>query len=108
MDLKDQLKALFPDHQPSEEEEQESEDGLWIQYEPLICKHEKRRGKSITIIENYTGNKEDFEELARELKTALGVGGTVKDEQIIIQGDYRPRIMKILKELGFKVKRVGG
>ncbi len=110
MDLKDQLKALFPDHESAEQEnnKEEKPDGLWIQDDPLLCKFEKRNGKPITLIDNYNGAKKDFKELAREIKTTLGVGGTVKNEQIIIQGDYRPQIMKLLKEKGFKVKRVGG
>lgn len=110
MDLQDQLKKLFPDHEPSEEIEETSAESkeLWIQSEPMICKFEKRKGKPITIIEGYTGADEDFKTLAKELKTRLSVGGTFKDDSIIIQGDYRDKIMAILKEKGFKVKRVGG
>ena len=109
MDLQDQLKNLFPDHQPSPEEEKiEEEKTLWIQDEPMICKFEKRKGKPTTIIEGYTGSDDDFKILSKELKTKLSVGGTFKDDAIIIQGDYRDKIMNILKEKGFKVKRVGG
>ncbi|WP_121665320.1 translation initiation factor [Mesonia aquimarina] len=109
MDLKDQLQNLFPDHEPDENTENSSEENkLWMQDDPLICKYEKRKGKATTIIEGYTGADEDFKKLAKELKTTLGVGGTTKNDQIIIQGDYRPQIMKILKEKGFSVKRVGG
>jgi translation initiation factor 1 len=109
MDLQDQLKNLFPDHIPLPEEEQVIEDKeLWIQSEPMFCKYEKRKGKPTTIIEGYSGTEEDFKILAKELKTKLSVGGTFKDESIIIQGDYRDKIMKILQEKGFKVKRVGG
>ena len=109
MDLQDQLKNLFPDHIPLPEEEQVIEDKeLWIQSEPMICKFEKRKGKPTTIIEGYSGTEEDFKILAKELKTKLSVGGTFKDDSIIIQGDYRDKIMKILQEKGFKVKRVGG
>ena len=109
MDLQDQLKNLFPDHQSSPEEEKiEEEKTLWIQDEPMICKFEKRKGKPTTIIEGYTGSDDDFKILAKELKTKLSVGGTFKDDAIIIQGDYRDKIMTILKDKGFKVKRVGG
>ncbi len=110
MDLQDQLKNLFPDHKPSEEIEEVSPEPkeLWIQDEPMICKFEKRKGKPTTIIEGYTGADADFKILAKELKTKLSVGGTFKDDSIIIQGDYRDKIMAILKEKGFKVKRVGG
>lgn len=109
MDLNEQLKKLFPDHIPSPEEKPVDEPkDLWIQQEPMICKFEKRKGKPITIIEGYTGADDDFKMLAKELKTKLSVGGSFKDGAIIIQGDYRDKIMELLKSKGFKVKRVGG
>jgi len=109
MDLKDQLKNLFPDHEPTENEmKKDVENEIWLQEEPIICKYEKRKGKPITILEGYTGADEDFKKLAKELKTKLSVGGSFKNDSIIIQGDYRDKIMKILQEKGFKVKRVGG
>ncbi|MDC6388398.1 translation initiation factor [Maribacter sp. PR1] len=108
MDLKDQLKNLFPDHEPEDVPEKEQKSDLWLQDNPLICKYEKRKGKPITIIEGYTGADSDFRKLAKELKTTLSVGGSFKNDKIIIQGDYRDKIMDILKEKGFNVKRVGG
>ena len=109
MDLQDQLKNLFPDHEPSPEEQiEEVVHELYVQKEPMICKFETRKGKATTIIEGYEGTDEDFKILAKEIKTKLSVGGTFKDDSIIIQGDYRDKIMTILKEKGFKVKRVGG
>lgn len=109
MDLEDQLKKLFPDHSPIQEEvKQDKHPSIWIQDEPLICKYEKRKGKPITIIEGYNGAAKDFKILAKILKTSLSVGGGIKNESIIIQGDYRDKIMTMLKEKGFKVKRVGG
>lgn len=110
MDLQDQLKNLFPEHVVSNEPEKVQEENhiLFIQKEPMICKYEKRKGKATTIIEGYEGNDDDFKLLAKEIKTKLSVGGTFKDDSIIIQGDYRDKIMQMLKEKGFKVKRVGG
>ena len=109
MDLQEQLKNLFPDHIESEPEEVQEEDHfLFVQKEPMICKFEKRKGKATTIIEGYEGTDADFKMLAKEIKTKLSVGGTFKDDAIIIQGDYRDKIMQLLKEKGFKVKRVGG
>jgi len=110
MDLKDQLKQLFPDHELSEAEEnaEYEEKQPWMQKEPLLCKYERRKGSPTTIIEGYTGTAEDFKILAKELKTTLGVGGSYKKNQIILQGDYRNEIMDLLKDRGFKVKRVGG
>ena len=110
MDLQDQLKNLFPDHVVSNEPEaiEEKDHELYVQKEPMICKFEKRKGKPTTIISGYEGEDEDFKLLAKELKNKLAVGGTFKDGEIIIQGDYRDRIMKLLQEKGFKTKRVGG
>jgi len=108
MDLKDQLKNLFPDHKPADEENLQDEPNIWIQDAPLICKYEKRRGKPITIIEGYNGAENDFKKLAKALKSQLSVGGSFKNDKIIIQGDCRDKIMDILKEKGFQVKRVGG
>lgn len=108
MDLKDQLKNLFPDHEPSEEPVKEGKPTVWLQEEPLLCKYEKRKGKPITIIDGYNGAQSDFKQLAKELKTMLGVGGSYKQEKIIIQGDYRKEIMEFLQHKGFKTKRVGG
>ncbi|MFY0714446.1 translation initiation factor [Seonamhaeicola sp. NFXS20] len=109
MDLQDQLKNLFPDHVSENiSEENEEDDNLWIQDDPIICKYEKRKGKPITILEGYTGATEDFKLLAKDLKKKLSVGGSFKDDKIIIQGDYRDKIMSLLKDKGFKVKRVGG
>ena len=108
MDLKDQLKSLFPEHQPSQGLEIKETPTVWLQKESLICKYEKRKGKPITIIEGYTGANSDFKILTKEIKKLLGVGGSFKNDQIIIQGDYRDNIMVFLKNKGFKVKRVGG
>lgn len=109
MDLQDQLKNLFPDHKPTEDvEKKASKSDIWMQDAPIICKYEKRKGKPITILEGYTGADADFKLLAKELKQKLSVGGSFKNDSIIIQGDYRDQIMSILKEKGFNVKRVGG
>ena len=109
MDLQEQLKKLFPEHIQEESIENTDEaSNIWMQDDPIICKYEKRKGKPITILEGYTGASEDFKILAKEIKTKLSVGGSFKDDKIIIQGDYRDKIMKMLKEKGFNVKRVGG
>lgn len=107
MDLQDQLKNLFPDHTFEEPKTEEKPD-IWLQEEPLLCKYEKRKGKPITIIDGYNGATQDFKKLAKEIKQTFSVGGSFKDDKIIIQGDYRDKIMTLLKEKGFNVKRVGG
>lgn len=108
MSLEEQLKNLFPDHKPEKSAGVKAKTSLWMQADPIICKYEKRKGKPITILEGYNGKDSDLKALAKELKKNLSVGGTVKNRKIIIQGDYRDKIMQILQDKGFKVKRVGG
>ena len=107
MDLQDQLKNLFPEHEFQEKPASKKSE-IWLQEEPLLCKYEKRKGKPITIIAGYNGATNDFKKLAKEIKTKFSVGGSFKNDEIIIQGDYRDKIMELLKEKGFNVKRVGG
>ncbi|KPE51128.1 translation initiation factor [Chryseobacterium indologenes] len=107
MDLRDQLKNLFPDH---EEQDFEMPEEKFKQKEPLVCKFEKkgRNGKPVTIVEGWEGSEEDLKKISKKIKTTLGIGGSEKDGIIIIQGDNRDKIMNILKEMGYKTKRVGG
>ena len=109
MDLKDQLRQLFPDHEPEEEPAKvEKKPEFWFQDSPLICKYEKRKGKPVTLIEGFSGTDSDFKKLTKRLKTQFSTGGSFKNDIIIIQGDFRDQIMETLKTLGFRVKRVGG
>ena len=109
MDLQDQLKNLFPDHVPKEKPQSAPKSpGIWMQDAPLICKYEKRKGKPITLIEGYTGADSDFKSLTKQLKSTFSTGGSYKNEAILIQGDFRDKIMDFLQNLGFQVKRVGG
>lgn len=62
----------------------------------------QRAGKKATIIQGFEGSDNEIELLAKALKTKLGVGGTVKDGEIIIQGDYQQKLKELLLNLGYK------
>ena len=62
----------------------------------------QRAGKSVTLVENFIGQEEDLEDLGKKLKNFCGTGGSVKDKQIIIQGDQREKILQWLIKNGYK------
>ena len=67
-----------------------------------------RAGKTVTLIKGFEGSEEELKALAKQLKKAVGVGGSIKNGEIIIQGNYRDQLMALLLEMGHRVKRIGG
>jgi translation initiation factor 1 len=74
----------------------------------VMLDKKNRSGKAVTLVTGFTGEPETLEKLAKMLKTKCGVGGAAKDAEILIQGDFRDKVVELLIKEGFKVKKSGG
>ena len=108
-DWKSRLGMVYstnPDYQFEQEESCEQET-LPPKEQKLIVRIDKkgRGGKQVTVVEGFVGKEEDMEALGKMLKSKCGVGGSVKDGEILVQGDQREKIVNILLSLDYKAKR---
>lgn len=97
-----------PDFQYEEIEEFEQETLPNNQQKLYVQLDKKQRaGKQVTLITGFVGTSEDLEILGKELKNKCGVGGSVKNREILLQGDFRQKVMDYLVQKNYKVKQRG-
>jgi len=111
-DWKDRLGTVYstnPNFQFEKKEAQQDET-LPTNKQTLYIELDKkgRKGKAATLITGFVGSDDNLKELARMLKTKCGVGGSTRDGEILIQGDFCQKVIQILQAEGYKTKRIGG
>ena len=104
-DWKERLNVVYstnPDYQYESSEEEEAVTLPKNQQKLRVSMEKKGRGgKTVTLIKGFVGSDDDLKELGKLLKTKCGVGGSTKDGEVIIQGDFKQRIIDLLKTEGY-------
>ncbi len=109
-DWKDRLNIVYstnPDFSYDKGDEEEPET-LPKEKQLLRISLDKRRraGKSVTLITGFVGKSEDLQELGKYIKVKCGVGGSAKDGEIIVQGDFRNKVLELLQQAGYSKSRI--
>lgn len=109
---KEKLNIVYstnPDFQYQFEEEESLETLSKDKQKLYVSIDRKQRGgKEVTLVEGFIGAEDDLRELGKLLKSKCGVGGTVKDNEILIQGNFKDKIYDLLVKEGYSVKKKGG
>lgn len=108
-DWKKRLGVVFSTNPDFKYEEETEEEPLTLEpaRQNLIVSIDRkgRAGKQVTLVTGFVGSADDLADLGRILKVKCGVGGSAKDGEITIQGDFRDRVTALLRDMGYKAKR---
>lgn len=93
-----------------EGEENEEQETLAPNQQDLrvLIDRKQRKGKEVTLVTGFVGTEEDLKQLGKEIKQKCGVGGAVKDGEIMIQGNVLKKVLDLLHKAGYKAKQSGG
>ncbi|MCL2596933.1 MAG: translation initiation factor [Paludibacter sp.] len=107
-DWKDNLGIIYSTNPNFSKKTEESEQTP-VPAEKIFLRIEldKRNGKVATIVSGFTGTETQLKELSKVLKVKCSTGGSQRDDEILIQGDFRIKIAEIVTNLGYKIKRIG-
>jgi len=109
-DWKDRLNVVYstnPDYKYESEEQEEAETiAKEKQLLRISLDKRNRKGKAVTLITGFIGTDSDLQDLAKSLKTRCGVGGSAKDNEILIQGDFRNKVLELLQKEGYAKARI--
>ena len=108
-DWKNKLRTLLPsDFVPEQEEKATvvSEQTKLSSKQTLRVELDKRNGKPATIISEFQGTEDELKEIAKMLKNKCATGGSQRDGEILIQGDFRVKIADVLQNMGYKVRKI--
>lgn len=105
--------VVYSTNESFEYQDEDQDDGLETlpksqQQLRVMLDKKMRGGKMVTLVKGFVGTQADLNTLGKQLKTKCGVGGSVKDGEIIIQGDFRQRVLDILTAEGYSAKQAGG
>jgi len=108
-DWKERLNVVYstnPEYQYEREEENETET-LPASHQKLRVKLDRknRGGKVVTLVTGFVGTPEDLKELGKFLKSKCGVGGSAKDGEIVVQGDFKLKVTELLRKEGYTQTR---
>ena len=111
-DWKDRLNVVYSTNPDFRYETEESEEAETLepgkQNLKVSIDRKQRAGKSVTLVQGFVGTADDLKELAKMLKNKCGVGGSAKDSEILIQGEFKQKVYDLLIQAGYKAKMAGG